>query len=414
MTFASLQLNKMMLSALPSQLTTPTDIQRLAIPAVIQGKDVLALAQTGSGKTFAFGLPMLQKIDAGKNEIQSLILVPTRELASQVTTSLQEVASKLGIKVVMLSGGVSPDTQQTELERGTHVLVATPGRLLDFINKEFVSLQLLKLLVLDEADRLLEMGFWPDVQKIISFAPAARQTLLFSATLPESLEAAAVGLMYMPERIVANSKNSVVEDIKEQLYLVNKGSKPQALIALLKQNDWQQVLVFVSEKKAADTLAKRLTKAGISVAALHGDKEQSDREQTLADFKSLNTRVLITTDLLSRGIHVDALPVVINADLPENAPVYVHRVGRTARAGQNGLAISLVCHGEAEALKSIRQLTGRSMKTVDLEGFPVTDKPAEQTTNTERKRPPRDKKANRRSQAKKSIKQFKPKRKASE
>ncbi|MGF1734252.1 DEAD/DEAH box helicase [Photobacterium satsumensis] len=413
MTFASLQLNKMVLSTLPSQLTTPTDIQRLAIPAVIKGKDVLALAQTGSGKTFAFGLPMLQKVDAEQDAVQSLVLVPTRELALQVTTSLQEVAGKLGIKVAMLCGGVSPETQKAELEQGAQVLVATPGRLLDFLNKEFVSLKSLKLLALDEADRLLEMGFWPDVQKIISFAPASRQTLLFSATLPETLEKAALGLMYKPERIAANPKNSVVEEIKEQLYLVNKGSKPQALIALLKQNDWQQVLVFVSEKKAADTLAKRLNKAGINVAALHGDKDQSAREQSLADFKSLETRVLITTDLLSRGIHVDALPVVINADLPENAPVYVHRVGRTARAGQNGLAISLVCHGETVALKSIRQLTGRPMETVELEGFPVTDKPAEQTSNTERKRPPRDKKANRRSQTKRSIKQFKPKQKSS-
>ncbi|MGR5066049.1 DEAD/DEAH box helicase [Photobacterium sp. DNB22_13_2] len=413
MTFATLQLNKMVLSALPSQLTNPTDIQRLAIPAVIKGKDVLALAQTGSGKTFAFGLPMLQKVDTEKNEIQCLILVPTRELASQVTASLHAVAGKLGINVAMLCGGVPAEIQQAELDQGAHVLVATPGRLLDFINKKLVSLKSLALLVLDEADRLLEMGFWPDVQKIVSFVPAARQTLLFSATLPESLEAAAVGLMYKPERIAANPQNTVVEDIKEQLYLVNKGSKPQALIALLKQNDWQQVLVFVSEKKAADTLAKRLTKAGISVAALHGDKEQSAREQTLADFKSLKTRVLITTDLLSRGIHVDALPVVINADLPENAPVYVHRVGRTARAGQNGLAISLVCHGEAEALKSIRQLTGRQMEAVELEGFPVTDRPADQASSTERKRPPRDKKANRRSQAKKSIKQFKSKPKSS-
>ncbi|PSU36273.1 DEAD/DEAH box helicase [Photobacterium lutimaris] len=414
MTFASLQLNTVVLSALPSQLTTPTDIQRLAIPTIIKGKDVLALAQTGSGKTFAFGLPMLQKVDAEQNEIQSLVLVPTRELASQVTTSLQQVANKLGLKVTMLCGGVSADMQKEELGSGAQVLVATPGRLLDFLSKEIVSLKSLKLLVLDEADRLLEMGFWPDVQKIISFAPAARQTLLFSATLPETLEAAALGVMYQPERIAANLQNSVVDEIKEQLYLVNKGSKPQALIALLKQNNWQQVLVFVSEKKAADTLAKRLNKAGISVAALHGDKDQSAREHTLADFKSLETRVLITTDLLSRGIHVDALPVVINADLPENAPVYVHRVGRTARAGQNGLAISLVCHGEAEALMSIRQLTGRSMETAELDGFPVTDKPAEQVSSTERKRPPRDKKANRRSQAKKSIKQFKPKRKSGE
>ena len=413
MTFASLQLNKSVLDALPSQLTKPTDIQRLAIPTIIKGCDLLALAQTGSGKTYAFGLPMLQRVDTELEQVQSLVLVPTRELASQVTDSLKEVGVKLGIQVAMLCGGVSPESQQAEIEQGAQVVVATPGRLLDFLNKELISLKALSQFALDEADRLLEMGFWPDVQKIFSFAPAARQTLLFSATLPETLEKAALGLMYKPERVTANQQNSVVEDIHEQLYLVNKGSKPQALIALLKQNNWPQVLVFVGEKKAADNLTKRLSKAGISVDALHGDKEQSTREQSLADFKAQKTQVLITTDLLSRGIHVDALPVVINADLPENAAVYVHRVGRTARAGNNGLAISLVCHGETLALNAIRQLTGRSMETVELEGFPVTDKPANLSSNTERKRPPRDKKANRRSQAKRSIKQFKPKRKTS-
>ncbi|PSU14702.1 ATP-dependent helicase [Photobacterium gaetbulicola] len=410
MTFASLQLNKMVLSALPDQLTTPTDIQRLAIPAVIKGKDVLALAHTGSGKTYAFGLPMLHKVDAGQSTLQSLVLVPTRELASQVTASLLDVASQLGIRVAMLCGGVAPEAQKAELELGAQIVVATPGRLLDFLNKGYVSLKSLQILAFDEADRLLEMGFWPDVQKIISFAPAARQTLLFSATLPETLDQAAMGLMDNPDRVAASKQNSVVEEIHEQLYLVNKGSKPQALIALLQQNDWPQVLVFVSEKSAADSLAKRLNKKGIDVAALHGDKEQSEREQILANFKAQQTRVLITTDLLSRGIHVDALPVVINADLPDNAPVYVHRVGRTARAGMNGLAISLVCHGETVALNAIRKLTGRPMETTGLEGFLVTDKPADSTVGGERKRAPRDKKANRRSQAKRSIKQFKPKR----
>ena len=413
MTFASLQLNKSVLGALPSQLCQPTDIQRLAIPSIIKGSDVLALAQTGSGKTYAYGLPMLQRIETEKKHVQCLVLVPTRELASQVSDSLKDVGVKLGIQVAMLCGGVSAESQQAEIENGAQVVVATPGRLLDFLNKELISLQSLAMFALDEADRLLEMGFWPDVQKIFSFAPASRQTLLFSATLPETLEKAALGLMYKPERVIANVQNSVVEDIHEQLYLVNKGSKPQALIALLKQNNWPQVLVFVAEKKAADNLAKRLSKASISVDSLHGDKEQATREQTLVDFKAQNTQVLITTDLLSRGIHVDELPVVINADLPENAAVYVHRVGRTARAGNNGLAISLVCHGETLALHAIRKLTGRPMETTELEGFPVTDKPADPTSNTERKRPPRDKKANRRSQAKRSIKQFKPKRKTS-
>ena len=411
MTFASLQLDRSVLDALPSQLKKPTDIQRLAIPTILKGSDLLALAQTGSGKTYAFGLPMLQRVKKEQKQVQCLVLVPTRELAAQVSDTLQDVSAKLDIQVAMLCGGVAPEVQQAGIEQGAQVVVATPGRLLDFLNKGLISLKALSLFTLDEADRLLEMGFWPDVQKIFSFAPAARQTALFSATLPDTLEQAALGLMYKPQRVAANQQNSVVEEIHEQLYLVNKGSKPQALIALLKQYNWPQVLVFVGEKKAADSLTKRLAKAGISVDSLHGDKEQATREQTLANFKALKTQVLITTDLLSRGIHVDALPVVINADLPDNAAVYVHRVGRTARAGNDGLAISLVCHGETLALNAIRQLTGRPMETVELEGFPVTDKPADLTSNTERKRPPRDKKANRRSQAKKSIKHFKPKRK---
>lgn len=211
MTFASLQLNKPVLGALPSQLCQPTDIQRLAIPSIIKGSDVLALAQTGSGKTYAYGLPMLQRIDTEKKYVQCLVLVPTRELASQVTDALKGVGGQLGVQVSMLCGGVTAEGQQAEIENGAQLVVATPGRLLDFLNKELISLKSLAMFALDEADRLLEMGFWPDVQKIFSFAPASRQTLLFSATLPETLENAALGLMYKPERVIANAQNSVLK-----------------------------------------------------------------------------------------------------------------------------------------------------------------------------------------------------------
>ncbi|MBV7297209.1 DEAD/DEAH box helicase [Enterovibrio paralichthyis] len=408
MTFDTLTLSSDILRALPAQMTTPTRIQQQAIPAVLRGSDVLALAQTGSGKTLAFGLPMLQRIDAGVNQVQGVVLVPTRELAAQVSVALNQVATPLGIKVVMLCGGVDQAQQIPELENA-QLVVATTGRLLDFINQGVVSLDAMTVWAMDEADRLLEMGFWPDVQRIMAAMPAKRQTLLFSATMPAALESIADSLLFKPVRIEAHEKNSVVEDIEERLYLVNKGSKAQALIALIKQHAWKQLLVFVAEKGSADALAKRLAKASLSVAALHGDKDQSAREQTLADFKAGKLQVLIATDLLSRGIHIDALPVVINADLPANAPVYVHRVGRTARAGENGLALSLVCHGETEALNAIRQLTGRELPLLELEGFPVTDKPASETATSERKRAPRDKKANRRTNAKKSIKQFKPK-----
>ncbi|WP_407332565.1 DEAD/DEAH box helicase [Enterovibrio sp. 27052020O] len=414
MTFTALNLTPAVLNALPSRLSSPTRIQNQAIPAALAGSDLLAMAQTGSGKTLAFGLPLLQRIEKDNSgiqgaSVQGVVLVPTRELAAQVNAALQEIATPMGIKTVMLCGGVEPALQIAELNAAPQLLVATPGRLLDFIHQNIVTLNKVKHLVLDEADRLLEMGFWPDVQRLIAAMPAKRQTLLFSATLPAELESAAMALLFKPVRIEAHEKNSVVEDIEERLYLVNKGSKAQALIALIKQHNWQQVLVFVSERNAADALAKKLIKAGVSVAALHGDKDQTARESTLADFKAGKITVLVSTDLLSRGIHIDALPVVINADLPPNAPVYVHRVGRTARAGENGLALSLVCHGEQDALAAIRQLTGRELALNELDGFPVTDKPAEAATTGERKRAPRDKKANRRSNTKRSIKQFKPK-----
>ncbi|WP_028022887.1 DEAD/DEAH box helicase [Enterovibrio calviensis] len=409
MTFSALNLTPALLNALPSHLSSPTRIQREAIPVALAGSDMLAMAQTGSGKTLAFGLPLLQRTESNNPNIQSVVLVPTRELAIQVTQALQAISAAMGINVITLCGGVEPEQQIAALAAHPQIVVATPGRLLDFINQKHVTLTDVKHLVLDEADRLLEMGFWPDVQRIIAAMPAKRQTLLFSATLPAALEAAALALLFKPVRIEADEKNSVVDEIEERLYLVNKGSKAQALIALIKQHGWKQVLVFVGERNAADALAKKVAKAGVSVAALHGDKDQAAREQTLADFKAGNITVLVSTDLLSRGIHIDALPVVINADLPPNAPVYIHRVGRTARAGENGLALSLVCHGEQDALTAIRQLTGRELALNELEGFPVTDKPAEAVASGERKRAPRDKKANRRSNTKRSIKQFAPK-----
>ena len=295
--------------------------------------------------------------------------------------------------------------------------MATPGRLLDLCKQAHVSLDSIKHLVLDEADRLLEMGFWPDVQKLMAFMPKLKQTSLFSATLPEALDTLAGKLLVnKPLRVEAHKVNSVAGEIEEQLYLVNKGSKAQALIALLKQYQWPQVLVFISARDDADAVAKRLAKAGMKVAALHGEKEQTVRSQTLADFKANRIQVLVATDLMARGIHVDALPVVINLDLPMSAPVYVHRIGRTARAGEKGLAISLVCHGEMATLTAIRSLTARELPLALLADFPVTDKPSEKITDgateikVERKRPPRDKQANRRSINKHSAKEFKGKR----
>ncbi|MFQ2224392.1 DEAD/DEAH box helicase [Aeromonas enteropelogenes] len=402
MTFRELALHPALLAALPEQLHTPTRIQQLTIPAALAGRDLLALARTGSGKTLAFGLPLLQRLDPAARQVQGLVLVPTRELATQVSVALAGLAGALGVRMVTLCGGVAQELQERELAQGPQLLVATPGRLRDLLNQQLLELDGLRTLVLDEADRLLEMGFWPDIRMILGLTPATRQTLLFSATLPAELDGLASGLLTDPLRVEADPLNSVASDIEERLYLVNKSSKVPALIKLLGEEAWPQVLVFISARDDADGVARKLAKAGIAVAALHGEKEHAQREQALADFKAGKVRVLVATDLMARGIHVEALPVVINLDLPASAPVYVHRIGRTARAGRSGLAISLTCHGEAETLTAIRTLTGRELPLAELGDFPVTDLPA----SGEGKRAPRDKQANRRTQAKRSIKQF--------
>ncbi|MFB2733918.1 DEAD/DEAH box helicase [Shewanella mangrovisoli] len=433
LTFAELGINSALCSVLPAGHKHPTRVQQLAIPAILAGRDVLALSQTGSGKTLAFGLPLLQTVYqqlqqlAGAKPVsslasnaQALVLVPTRELAQQVTMALQALASQLSpvpLKIQLLCGGIAQEEQLAELAAKPQLVVATPGRLLDLCTQSHISLDSIKYLVLDEADRLLEMGFWPDVQKLMAMIPKRKQTLLFSATLPEALDSLAGKLLTNnPQRVEASTRNAVAAEIEERLYLVNKGSKAQALIALLKQYRWPQVLVFISARDDADAIAKRLLKAGINAAALHGEKDQTVRSQTLADFKAHRIQVVVATDLMARGIHVDALPVVINLDLPSSAPVYVHRIGRTARAGANGLAISLVCHGEMLSLTAIRNLTARELPLASLADFPVTDKPSERAREdgTENKvapkRPPRDKQANRRSLNKHSIKAFKGKR----
>ncbi|WP_043757889.1 DEAD/DEAH box helicase [Aeromonas taiwanensis] len=403
MTFSELPLDPALLALLPAGLQNPTPIQQLAIPAALSGRDLLALARTGSGKTLAFGLPLLQGLDPELDGVQGVVLVPTRELASQVSDALRVLAAGRGLRLVTLCGGVAQELQVAELAQGAQLLVATPGRLRDLVNQEVLTLTGLRTLVLDEADRLLEMGFWPDIQWLMKAMPDARQQMLFSATLPTELESLAMGLLRDPVRIEADPRNSLVSEIEERLYLVNKSSKVPALIALLSAQAWPQVLVFISARDDADGVAKKLAKAGIAVAALHGEKDQGAREQALNDFKAGRVRVLVATDLMARGIHVEALPVVINLDLPAHAPVYVHRIGRTARAGRSGLAISLICHGDGEALEAIRTLTGRELSLAALDGFPVTDKPA----SGEGKRAPRDKQANRRTQGKRSIKQFK-------
>ncbi|MCZ4293045.1 DEAD/DEAH box helicase [Vibrio sinaloensis] len=406
MPFSTLLLSPELVSSLSADISKPTDIQTLVIPELLAGKDLIALANTGSGKTLAYALPLVEKIKAGPKQ-QAVVLVPTRELAIQVTQVFNQTAAAFNLSAICLCGGVDKAEQLQALLQQPEIIVATTGRLLDLIN-DGLNLNSVSYLVLDEADRLLDMGFWPDVQTIASRTNQQRQTAMFSATFSEQLKKQASTLMCSAIELSAHQQNSTNKDVSESLYLVNKGSKTKALIELIQQNKWSQVLVFIGAKENADALSKKLNKAGIVSQALHGNKDQNEREQILAQFKTGQSQVLIATDLLARGVHIDQLPAVVNFELPMHAETYVHRVGRTARAGEQGMALSLVCHGETEALNAIRALTQRELPLAELEGFPVTDKPS----TGESKRAPRDKKANRRTNSKKSIKQFQGKRPA--
>ncbi|MBV7317426.1 DEAD/DEAH box helicase [Shewanella sp. NIFS-20-20] len=415
--FTKLGVELALIQALPAHMHTPTSVQQLAIPVIIKQHDVIALAQTGSGKTLAFGLPILQAVYQATQQphrpemqgVAALIIVPTRELAAQVTAALLPIAQALSIRLQTLCGGVSIESQLADLTQQPQVLVATPGRLVDLLQQgelhtDGLHLNELTHWVLDEADRLLDLGFWPDVQRLLEFIPLERQTLLFSATMSASLQQQLSQLVNNDvQHIRAHEANSVVDTIEERLYLVNKGSKAKALQALLLQHQWSQALVFISARDDVDAFAKKLVKAGLNAAPLHGQQTQSVRNQTLADFKAGKLAVLVATDLLARGIHLDGLPVVFNLDLPQHAPVYVHRVGRTGRAGLTGLAISLVCHADTAALEAIRRLTTRALPLFSLAAFPVTDTPSTGTS----KRAPRDKQANRRTMAKSGMSQFK-------
>lgn len=403
MSFSVFQLNPTLLTALPPAVTEPSRVQQLAIPAILTGQDVLALAQTGSGKTYAYGLPLLQRLSLSPEVgLSAVVIVPTRELASQVMQDLAPLAQALNLRVDMLCGGQAIELQVERLTQPANLIVATPGRLLALAQQGVIQFEHLQSLVLDEADRLLDMGFIGDINALIAMMPTG-QRLLFSATLPEPLTTLAEQVLTTAHvRIQTHVINSAVADIAQTLYHVNKGSKAKALIHLITLHQWSQVLVFVNAKDDVDSLCKKLVKAGINAAALHGDKEQAVRSHTLEQFKNQQLTVLVATDVLSRGIHIDALPVVINVDLPSQAAVYVHRIGRTARAGLSGVALSLVSHAELLSLDAIRLLTRQALPLTELAGFAVTDKPTSEAS----KRAPRDKQANRRTANKRSISDF--------
>ena len=386
---------------------SPTEVQQRVIPAALAGTDLQICAPTGSGKTASFLLPLLQQLPwSGEqaSEPHALVLVPTRELASQVAqvaqTLLADQASAPRVRQVQ--GGEALEEQIAALAVGCELLIATPGRLLELLRQSAVRLDRVRQLVLDEADRLLEMGFRRELEAILSQLPARAQTLLFSATFAPEVQALADSLLQAPQAI--SLRPAVESGVRQSLgYLVNKGSKAMLLLQLLREQPEPRALVFVNRRDTADSLVKRLQKQGWAAAALHSGKLQEERSAALARLQSGELQLLVATDLAARGLDIEALPLVINFELPEMAAVYVHRIGRTARAGRTGLAISLICHGDRPALANIEALMGTTLLLRQHPDFPLTDRPA---AEGEAKRPPRDKQANRRTAQKRSIKQF--------
>ena len=355
--------------------TTPTPIQEQSIPHILRGKDLLGCAQTGTGKTAAFAIPILQNLllqqkeDAYNHNIKALIITPTRELAIQIDESFDAYGKHTGLRHAVIYGGVSQFHQTNELRRGVDILIATPGRLLDLIAQKFVSLQHIKMFVLDEADRMLDMGFIHDVKRIIVHLPTKRQTLFFSATMPPAISKLASVLLKDPVKVEVTPASSVVEIIEQSVYFAEKKNKQSLLIHLLQDKSIETVLVFTQMKHAADKLAYKLNTAGIRTEAIHGDKSQHSRQRALENFKSRKTRVLVATDIAARGIDIEELTNVINFDLPNVPETYVHRIGRTGRAGAGGIAISFCDQGEKPLLNDIQKLNQRTIPVVSGHPF---------------------------------------------
>ena len=374
MSFSALGLSKPLLRALEeSGYTLPTPIQLKAIPAALAGRDVMAAAQTGTGKTASFTLPLLQRLTGGAkvkaNHIRALVLTPTRELAVQVAESVATYGKHLSLKSGVVYGGVKINPQMMKLRSGVDVLVATPGRLLDLFSHNAVKFSQVETLVLDEADRMLDLGFSDDIQKIIALLPKKRQNLLFSATLSGDIQKLTAGLLRNPLLIEVNPRNSAAKSVKQWVYEVDKGKKSALLSHLLRNQGWAQVLVFTRTKIGADRLVQELGRDGLSVAAIHGDKSQNERSRTLADFKANTIRVLVATDIAARGIDISELPHVINFDLPKVPEDYIHRIGRTGRAGAGGVGISLVSADEVRELAGIETLIRQTLVREVMTGF---------------------------------------------
>tara|TARA_R110001599_G_scaffold353826_1_gene599266 strand:+ start:38941 stop:40263 length:1323 start_codon:yes stop_codon:yes gene_type:complete len=377
MLFKDLGLTAELLSAVEKQgYEEATPIQQQAIPLILEGKDVLAGAQTGTGKTAGFTLPVLQRLQQTHSEGRKrlprvLVLTPTRELAAQVHESVRDYGRYLPFRSAVIFGGVSINPQKQKLIKGVDIVVATPGRLLDHVQQRSINLAEVEILILDEADRMLDMGFIRDIRKILAVIPKQRQTLLFSATFSQEIKSLAAEFLRQPSEIQVTPQNSAVELVSQIVYPVDKKRKRELLSHKIGEEDWQQVLVFTRTKHVANKLAEQLGTDGITAAAIHGNKSQGARTKALADFKAGRVRVLVATDIAARGIDIEKLPHVVNFELPNVAEDYVHRIGRTARAGQQGNAISLVCVDELKLLRDIEKLLGSDIEKVNLPGYDV-------------------------------------------
>jgi len=386
MSFSTLGLSEPILRAVADTgYSEPTPIQAQAIPVVLDGKDLLAGAQTGTGKTAGFTLPMLQLLSKaapsrGKRPVRALVLTPTRELAAQVGQSVETYGKYLPLNSAVIFGGVNINPQIAKLRSGVDILVATPGRLLDHANQKNVDLSRIELLILDEADRMLDMGFIHDIKKVLKLMPKKAQKLLFSATFSDEIKTLADGLLHTPELVEVARRNTASERVAQVVYPVKQDHKRALLSTLINTNGWEQVLVFTRTKHGANRLCKQLVSDGISAEAIHGNKTQNARTKALAAFKARKIRVLVATDIAARGIDIDQLPHVVNFELPNVPEDYVHRIGRTGRAGNEGEAVSLVCAEEADYLRNIERLIKASIPQKTVEGFetrlPEKAKPA--------------------------------------
>ncbi len=374
MSFNSLGLSDALLKAINKKgYTTPSPIQQKAIPPILEGKDVLASAQTGTGKTAGFTLPILQILSLGKHlshrPIRALILTPTRELAAQVYANIKEYSEFLDLRSAVIFGGVNQNPQTAQLRQGIDILVATPGRLIDLQNQGLVSLSKVEILVLDEADRMLDMGFLRDIERIMKVLPSKRQNLLFSATFSKDIKKLAMGILHHPVQVEATPENTTVDAIIQKIYPVAKEKKTELIIKLITEGNWKQILVFTRTKQGANKLTESMISAGIRAAAIHGNKGQGARTKALAGFKNGSLTALVATDIAARGLDIPLLPHVVNFELPNIPEDYVHRIGRTGRAGASGEAISLFSPDETVFLRDIEKLVGLKLPKENIKDF---------------------------------------------